>query len=97
MIIKESPMGWYQRSQTALVNPRPTAEAEFLMEIIGEGQSVTGKVFELTNLPRYADLQIFARSYPKHIHNIRHRRIRREAYRINHRCKASNKRYPSNK
>jgi hypothetical protein len=89
MIIKESPMGWYQRSQTAQVNPRPTAEAEFLMEIIGEGQSVTGKVFELTNLPRYADLQIFARSYPKHIHNIRHRRIRKEAYRIHHRWKAN--------
>lgn len=97
MIIKESRIGWYQRSQTAQVNPRSTAEAEFLMEIIGEGQSVTDKVFELTNLPRYADLQIFARSYPKHILNIRNRRIRREAYRIHHRWKAFNKRRPSNK
>lgn len=97
MIIEESRMGWYQRSQTTQVNPRPTAEAEFLMEIIGEGQSVTGKVFELTNLPRYADLQIFARSYPKHIHNIRHRRIRKEAYRIHRSWKAFKKRYRSNK
>lgn len=90
MIIQESRMGWYRKS-------RPHAHAELVMEIIGDGQSVTDKVLEVINFPPYADPQIFAISYPKRIHNIRHRRIRREAYRIHHRWKAFKKRYPSNK